>query len=155
MAGSSAGSRRFSISSTAASKFGDSHEVNLCWLTAGPHGRHCGIATCMGIPQRHAGFASEHPFERRVQQLRESRVGQSQTVQLLIGQPGQGVVLLRGTVGRLSRPLINRPDVHPEVNAMHLRERVACHLGRDAKLFVELANQRQARDLTDLHVTSG
>jgi hypothetical protein len=107
------------------------------------------------IAKRHAGIASKHPFKRREQKLRESRVGQAQTVQLLISQPGQGVVLLRGTVGRLSSPLIDRPDVHPKVNALYLRERVTDHLSRDAQLFAQLSGQRQARDLTDLHMAAG
>src|SRR5665647_1286443 len=99
-------------------------------------------------------MASQHPIKRRVQQLWESWVGQAQTMQLLIGQPAQGVMLLWGIVGRLSGPLIDRPDVHPKVHALYLRERVTGHLSRDTQLFPELSGQRQARDLTDLHVTS-
>jgi len=39
-------------------------------------------------------MALQHPIKRRVQQLWESGVGQAQTGQLLIGLPGEGVVLL-------------------------------------------------------------
>ena len=66
--------------------------------------------------------------------------------------PSQGVVLLWGTVGRLSDPLVDRPDVHPEVHALYLLD--ACGMGSaGASCFCafRVGQLRRVDQLDDLH----